>query len=138
MNDNYHNVNRFFFFGKSLINNIVDRLIEVGDEFCNSNSSELENSMRQLTIKYFESYHASKLEELRIFLENESWTQCPVRSKFNLTHLQVNCLKGEGISFSTSPIRVIRHHRKIFLHAHARPQKKINTHKIYYRLIFFL
>lgn len=74
-------------------------MIEVGDEFCNSNSSELENSMRQLTIKYFESYHASKLEELRIFLENESWTQCPVRSKFNLTHLQVNCLKGEGISF---------------------------------------
>ncbi|EEB14977.1 conserved hypothetical protein [Pediculus humanus corporis] len=67
---------------------LVRRLIEVGDEFCNSNSSELENSMRQLTIKYFENYHASKLEELRIFLENESWTQCPVRSKFNLTHLQ--------------------------------------------------
>ncbi|KAK6634867.1 hypothetical protein RUM44_000114 [Polyplax serrata] len=67
---------------------LVHRMIEIGDEFCGSDSVELENSVRKLTIKYFKNYHASKLEEIRIFLENESWTQCPVRSRFNLTHLQ--------------------------------------------------
>lgn len=68
---------------------VIHRLIEIGEDFCSSKSLELEKSIRQQTISYFKSYHTSKLEELRIFLENESWTQCPVRPSFNLLYLQV-------------------------------------------------
>lgn len=63
-------------------------MIEIGEEFCGSKSNELEKSIRQQTVNYFKNYHTSKLEELRIFLENESWTQCPVRPSFNFLYLQ--------------------------------------------------
>ncbi|KAL0277277.1 UNVERIFIED_CONTAM: hypothetical protein PYX00_004621 [Menopon gallinae] len=71
-----------------LILGMVHRLIEIGEDFCGSKSTELEDSIKQVTANYFKNYHTNKLEELRIFLENESWTQCPVRPSFNIMHLQ--------------------------------------------------
>lgn len=68
------------------------RLMEVGDEFCGSQSEELQKSVRQQSEKYFGKYHHGCLEELRIFLENESWTHCPVKHDFSCLQLQVNFL----------------------------------------------
>ncbi|XP_034238333.1 syndetin isoform X2 [Thrips palmi] len=66
----------------------VHRLMEVGEEFCGSQSEELQKSVRLQSENYFAKYHAGCLEELRIFLENESWTHCPVKSDFTCLQLQ--------------------------------------------------
>lgn len=66
--------------------------MEVGDEFCGSQSEELQKSVRLQSEKYFGKYHHGCLEELRIFLENESWTHCPVKNDFSCLQLQVKSI----------------------------------------------
>ena len=66
---------------------IVETLVEMGKQFCQSNSDVLRESVRKQSINYFRCFHRGKLDELRVFLENESWEQCPVRSNFNVLHL---------------------------------------------------
>lgn len=66
--------------------------MEVGEEFCGSKSEELQDSIRKQSFNYFKNYHTSRLEELKIFLENESWEICPVKSKFDILQLQVGFL----------------------------------------------
>ncbi|KAK9506582.1 hypothetical protein O3M35_008485 [Rhynocoris fuscipes] len=67
---------------------ILHRLSEIGEELCGSDSAEVTNSVRTQSSNYFSRYHASKLDDLKIFFENEVWTQCPVRSDFSCLHLQ--------------------------------------------------
>lgn len=67
---------------------IVHKLTLVGEEFCGSDSMELHKSMKTQSVNYFAKYHSTCLEELRIFLENEAWTPCPVKSDFTILHLQ--------------------------------------------------
>lgn len=69
---------------------VVHRLIEVGEEFCGSKSEELQESIRKQSVNYFKSYHAQRMDELRIFLENESWEVCPVKRTFEILQLQVS------------------------------------------------
>ena len=38
-------------------------------------------------MNYFRTFHRGRLDELRVFLENESWEHCPVRSNFSVFHL---------------------------------------------------
>ncbi|UYV61542.1 CCDC132, partial [Cordylochernes scorpioides] len=64
------------------------QLIEVGEEFCESQSEDLQETIRRQTVNYFKTYHRSCLDELRMFLENESWTLCPVRYSFSIFQLQ--------------------------------------------------
>lgn len=66
---------------------LVNRLIAVGEEFCGSKSEELQESMRKQSINYFRSYHRTRMDELRIFLENEGWELCPVKSNFAIMQL---------------------------------------------------
>ena len=66
---------------------IVDRLMEVGQQFCNAQSDILQEGVRQQSINYFRTFHRNRLDELRVFLEHESWTNCPVRSNFNVLQL---------------------------------------------------
>ncbi|XP_023223864.1 syndetin-like [Centruroides sculpturatus] len=68
---------------------IVRRLMDIGEEFCESKSEDLQESLRKQSLNYFRNYHRSYLEELRMFLENESWELCPVRTTFSILHLQV-------------------------------------------------
>ncbi|CAG2066049.1 unnamed protein product, partial [Timema podura] len=68
---------------------IVHRLMEVGEEFCGSKSTDLQNSIRTQSMNYFINYHQSRLDELRIFLENEGWEICPVKPNFTILRLQV-------------------------------------------------
>ncbi|KAF5290040.1 hypothetical protein FQA39_LY14821 [Lamprigera yunnana] len=67
---------------------VVHRLMEVGEEFCCSKSDDLQESIRKQSINYFKNYHAQRLDELRIFLENESWEICPVKTTFDILQLQ--------------------------------------------------
>uniref|UniRef100_A0A1B6C6F1 Vacuolar protein sorting-associated protein 54 N-terminal domain-containing protein n=1 Tax=Clastoptera arizonana TaxID=38151 RepID=A0A1B6C6F1_9HEMI len=67
---------------------VIHRLEQVGEEFCDSQSEELQNSIKTQSANYFRRYHASRLDELKLFLENEVWAMCPVRPDFNLLHLQ--------------------------------------------------
>ncbi|PNF39556.1 Syndetin [Cryptotermes secundus] len=67
---------------------IVHRLMEIGEEFCASKSEALQNSIKKQSSNYFRNYHHDRLEELRIFLENESWEMCPVKPDFTILQLQ--------------------------------------------------
>ncbi len=49
------------------------RLIQIGEEFCGSASEGLQDSIRKQSLNYFHNYHRSKMDELRMFLENEGW-----------------------------------------------------------------
>jgi len=67
----------------------LNRLRAVGKEFCASESESLRDCIREASLRYFLKYHYSKLEELRIFIENEGWEVCPVRSDFDIHQLHV-------------------------------------------------
>ncbi|XP_048579827.1 syndetin isoform X2 [Nematostella vectensis] len=67
---------------------LVNRLIAVGGEFCSSKAEDLHESIRTQTVKYFKNYHRSRMEELRMFLENEAWQLCPVKITFKILDLQ--------------------------------------------------
>ncbi|KAK7862939.1 hypothetical protein R5R35_004896 [Gryllus longicercus] len=67
---------------------VVHRLMEIGEEFCGSKSGELQKLMKEQSGQYFRNYHRERLEELRIFLENEGWEICPVKQNFTVLQLQ--------------------------------------------------
>ncbi|CAL1535105.1 unnamed protein product [Lymnaea stagnalis] len=66
---------------------IINRMIEIGEEFCGSKSEGLQDSLKQQSLNYFKTHHQMRLDELRMFLENEAWEMCPVRSNFNILQL---------------------------------------------------
>lgn len=63
--------------------------MEIGEQFCQSDSCILQEAMRKKSVEYFRAYHHGRLEELKMFLENESWQWCPVKSTFHITQLHV-------------------------------------------------
>ena len=65
------------------------RLISIGDEFTGSKSELLQEAMHKQTQNYFHRYHSGCMEEVKMFLENEGWELCPVRSSFTILQLQV-------------------------------------------------
>ncbi|XP_076290955.1 vacuolar protein sorting 50 [Lasioglossum baleicum] len=67
---------------------IVNRLMEIGEELCGFKSENLQESIRKQSLSYFSHYHASRLDELIMFLENDGWELCPVKSNFVATQLQ--------------------------------------------------
>ncbi|XP_077554046.1 vacuolar protein sorting 50 [Haemaphysalis longicornis] len=67
---------------------VVRRLMDIGQDFCSSQSEELQQSLRQQSFNYFKDYHRSCMEELRMFLENESWELVPVKPSFSILQLQ--------------------------------------------------
>ncbi|VEN33781.1 unnamed protein product [Callosobruchus maculatus] len=67
---------------------VVHRLIQVGEEFCQSKSEDLQESIRKQSANYFKNYHAQRMDELKIFLENEMWEICPVKPSFDILQLQ--------------------------------------------------
>ncbi|XP_049824964.1 syndetin isoform X2 [Aethina tumida] len=67
---------------------VVHRLIQVGEEFCGSKSEDLQESIRKQSVNYFKNYHSQRMDELKIFLENEMWEICPVKPTFDVLQLQ--------------------------------------------------
>ncbi|KAG1650359.1 Syndetin [Nymphon striatum] len=66
---------------------VISRLMHIGEEFCNSKSEALQESVRKQSINYFRNYHRARIDELKIFLENEGWKPCPVKSNFSILKL---------------------------------------------------
>jgi len=65
-------------------------MVRVGEEFCESAvSADLQTAARNQSLNYLHSYHQTRLEELCMFMENEGWAHCPVRSNFSALQLQV-------------------------------------------------
>lgn len=62
----------------------------MGEEFCSSKSEDLQESIRKQSVNYFKNYHAQRMDELKIFLENEMWEVCPVKPSFDILQLQVS------------------------------------------------
>ncbi|XP_028672926.2 syndetin isoform X1 [Erpetoichthys calabaricus] len=82
---------------------IINRLMQVGEEFCGSKSEVLQESIKRQSVNYFKNYHRIRLEELRMFLENETWELCPVKSNFSITQLHEYKFMGQSRSPSVSP-----------------------------------
>uniref|UniRef100_A0A8C5HX16 Syndetin n=1 Tax=Gouania willdenowi TaxID=441366 RepID=A0A8C5HX16_GOUWI len=84
---------------------VISRLMQVGEEFCSSKSEVLQESIKRQSVNYFRNYHRARLEELRMFLENETWELCPVKSNFNISQLHEFKFMGQCRSPSISPSR---------------------------------
>ncbi|TRZ01836.1 hypothetical protein DNTS_004278 [Danionella cerebrum] len=84
---------------------VISRLMEVGEEFCGSKSEVLQESIKRQSVNYFKNYHRTRLEELRMFLENETWELCPVKSNFSIAQLHEFKFMGQCRSPSVSPTR---------------------------------
>ncbi|XP_077599038.1 syndetin isoform X2 [Stigmatopora nigra] len=84
---------------------VISRLMQVGEEFCNSKSEVLQESIKRQSVNYFKNYHRARLEELRMFLENETWELCPVKSNFNISQLHEFKFMDKCRSPSLSPSR---------------------------------
>ncbi|XP_015362212.1 syndetin isoform X2 [Marmota monax] len=82
---------------------IISRLMQVGEEFCGSKSEVLQESIRKQSINYFKNYHRTRLDELRMFLENETWELCPVKSNFSILQLHEFKFMEQSRSPSVSP-----------------------------------
>ncbi|CAK9302432.1 unnamed protein product [Gordionus sp. m RMFG-2023] len=67
----------------------INKFVEVCKDFSGIDISEtLEESIKRQNLNYLHSFHHSKVDEIKMFLENESWTNCPVKRSFKLTDLQ--------------------------------------------------
>ncbi|CAL8294189.1 unnamed protein product [Merluccius merluccius] len=84
---------------------VISRLMQVGEEFCGSRSEVLQESLKRQSVNYFRNYHRARLEELRMFLENETWELCPVKSNFSIAQLHEFKFMGQCRSPSLSPSR---------------------------------
>uniref|UniRef100_A0A8D0Q0A3 VPS50 subunit of EARP/GARPII complex n=1 Tax=Sus scrofa TaxID=9823 RepID=A0A8D0Q0A3_PIG len=82
---------------------IISRLMQVGEEFCGSKSEVLQDSIRKQSVNYFKNYHRTRLDELRMFLENETWELCPVKSNFSILQLHEFKFMEQSRSPSVSP-----------------------------------
>ncbi|XP_053302914.1 syndetin [Pleuronectes platessa] len=82
---------------------VISKLMQVGEEFCGSKSEVLQESIKRQSVNYFKNYHRARLEELRMFLENETWELCPVKSNFNIAQLHEFKFMGQCRSPSVSP-----------------------------------
>ncbi|XP_051948686.1 syndetin-like isoform X1 [Xyrauchen texanus] len=84
---------------------VISRLMQVGEEFCSSKSEVLQESIKRQSVNYFKNHHRTRLEELRMFLENETWELCPVKSNFSIAQLHEFKFMGQCRSPSVSPSR---------------------------------
>ncbi|XP_051520500.1 syndetin-like isoform X1 [Myxocyprinus asiaticus] len=84
---------------------VISRLMQVGEEFCGSKSEVLKESIKRQSVNYFKNYHRTRLEELRMFLENETWELCPVKYNFSIAQLHEFKFMGQCRSPSVSPSR---------------------------------
>ncbi|XP_013184327.1 syndetin [Amyelois transitella] len=67
---------------------ILRKLTQIAEVFCGDKSDILQDFIKTQSVLYIKNYHRGRMDELKLFLENEGWEQCPVKSTFNLLNLQ--------------------------------------------------
>ncbi|XP_065179412.1 syndetin-like [Sycon ciliatum] len=86
--------------------NVTNRLISVGEEVCGDKSADLQDSVRLQSLNYFKSFHRVRMDELRMFLENEMWDVWPVRASFTIYSLkEFSFLRSSSTLSPTTKIR---------------------------------
>lgn len=68
---------------------INNRFIELGQDYCSRgcDSQIMLKATKDQTLAFFKSYHVTHLEELKMFMENETWQLCPVKTNFSIFKL---------------------------------------------------
>ena len=83
--------------------NVANRLISVGEEVCGDKSTDLQESLRLQSLHYFKAYHRARMDELRMFFENEMWDVWPVRESFTIYSLkEFSFLRSSGVLSPTT------------------------------------
>ncbi|KAG5449992.1 Syndetin, partial [Clonorchis sinensis] len=72
----------------SFILQTVNHFVKIGQEFSGSTGSDLLEFLRTSIHAFFKEFHRKHLERLRVFLGNETWEFCPVKSSFTVLDLQ--------------------------------------------------
>jgi len=68
---------------------VIDLIVRMGEEFCQCPlSRDLQDCINTQASNFFNAYHKSSIEELKMFLENELWDEVPVKSDFKLAQLK--------------------------------------------------
>lgn len=67
-----------------------NRFRKFGRHHFGNSCGEVAISLEKQTYLYFGRYHQERMEELKMFLENEVFTLCPVPLQFTLFDLQVS------------------------------------------------
>ena len=83
-------LSRFQFDDFIKVLDLVNRLIVVGVEFCgtpNIPCDALREPLRAQSVQYFRRFHASRAEELSMFLNMELWVIMPVKPTFSTLQL---------------------------------------------------
>ncbi|KAJ1373912.1 hypothetical protein KIN20_036457 [Parelaphostrongylus tenuis] len=62
---------------------MANRFRDFGHTFFGDSSDEIVVSLEKQAITYFLHYHSERMEELRLFLENECFTLCPIPNQFH-------------------------------------------------------
>ncbi|WAR02379.1 VPS50-like protein [Mya arenaria] len=78
---------RTYILAVSLSEYKLEEMIDIGEYFCESKSEGLQDSLKQQSLNYFKNHHRAKMDELQMFLENEGWELCPVKSSFHVLNL---------------------------------------------------
>lgn len=81
----------------------------IGRRHFRSESVDLEETLREKSIEYFNSHHRHSLDELAMFLEMEAWETVPVKRHFGYKDLPVSVfifLKIMKSSFFFSGVRL--------------------------------
>ena len=64
------------------------RLTDIGTEFTKSESIPLQSVLKEAALSFFYSFHQNKIDDLKMFLTNEAWEPCPIRSDFDYSQLK--------------------------------------------------
>ncbi|XP_013174482.1 PREDICTED: syndetin [Papilio xuthus] len=67
---------------------VLRKLTQIAEIFCGDKSDILKDFIKTQSVIYIKNYHKGRMDELKLFLENEGWEQCPVKSTFNILNLQ--------------------------------------------------
>ncbi|CAI5446239.1 unnamed protein product [Caenorhabditis angaria] len=67
---------------------MINRFNAIGQQYFCHNSRELLDAVEVRISNYFEKYHRDRLDELIMFIENESFTLCPIPIQFTIFDLQ--------------------------------------------------
>ncbi|CAI4230542.1 unnamed protein product [Auanema sp. JU1783] len=67
---------------------LSNRFRAFGKKYFLDNSDELAVTLQRQTLYYFKRYHSERIEELKMFLENECFTLCPIPNQFTIFDLQ--------------------------------------------------
>ncbi|KAA3677131.1 uncharacterized protein DEA37_0000837 [Paragonimus westermani] len=95
----------------SIVLRTVNRFVKMGEEFSGTLSPDLLEVLRASIHKFFRDFHKKHLDRLRMFLENETWEMCPVKTSFTVMDLHsmqtfqlLLCSVSTGIPLLPRPI----------------------------------